>query len=154
MNHCGQSPWLLVLLSKHDAKSRLSRLVMLERQQQLHRALTDVTRAPGRARVLLQAMWHGQMHHGVMRQPRKDRIDSLRVSALSALFMRTPRVMRRQQRSERAKIVASLIGSAYLAASAAARLASVIEPTTANTNSFVGRVRIATKAPLRRLPSG
>ena len=50
-------------------------------------------------------------------------------------------------------IAASSTGFAYFDVSASACFASVIEPTTANTNSFVGLVRIATYPPLRRLPS-
>src|SRR5208337_4223072 len=66
----------------------------------------------------------------------------------SALLMRMPRVTLRQKRSERASMLASATGSAYFAASALACLTSVNEPTTAKTNSFVGRVRIAAKAAL------
>ena len=144
---------LLVLLGENDAQNRLGRLVVLQRQQQLHRTLADIAGAPCGARILLEAMRHGEMHHGVVRQPREDRVDRLGVASASALLMRMPRVMLRQKRTERASIVASSTWPAYLAASASARFGSVIEPTTAKTNSFVGHVRIAAKAPLRRLPS-
>ena len=66
---------LLVLLGEKDAQNRLGRRVVLQRQQQLHRALADVAHAPGGAGVLLEAVRRRQMHHGVVRQPRQDRVD-------------------------------------------------------------------------------
>ena len=64
-----------VLLRKDDPQDLPDRGVMLEREQELDRPLADVARAPGRAARLLQTMRHGQVHHGVLRQPGEDRVD-------------------------------------------------------------------------------
>ena len=71
---------LLVLLRENDAQQLLGRPVMLERQEQLQRALADVARAPCGARILLEAMRRREVDHGVVRQPREDRIDGLGVA--------------------------------------------------------------------------
>ena len=77
MNHCGQSPAQLVLLREDDAQDLLDRLVVLERQQELDRALADVARAPGGAGILLQPVRHGEVDHRVVREPREERVERL-----------------------------------------------------------------------------
>ena len=71
---------LLVLLGENGAQNLLGRSVMLERQEELERTLADVARAPRRARILLEAMRRREVDHGVVRQPREDRIDGLGVA--------------------------------------------------------------------------
>lgn len=61
----------LVLLGEDGAQHLLRRGVVLQRQQELQRALADVAGAPGAAGVLLQPVRHGQVDHRVMRQPGK-----------------------------------------------------------------------------------
>ena len=71
----------LVLLREDDPQDLLDRLVVLERQQELDRALACVARAPRGAPVLLQAMRHGEVHHGVVREPREQRIERRNVGS-------------------------------------------------------------------------
>ena len=66
---------LRVLLGKYDAQNRLGRFVVLERQQQFHRALADVTGAPRAAGILLKTVSHAEMHYRVVHQPGKNRVD-------------------------------------------------------------------------------
>ena len=65
--------------------------VVLEREQELDRPLADVARAPGGAGILLEAVRHGQMHHGVVGEPREHRIERRDVGA-ARREMRRPRV--------------------------------------------------------------
>ena len=50
---------LRVLLGKNDVENGFGNLIVLEGQEQLHRALADITGAPGPAGVLLEAVRHG-----------------------------------------------------------------------------------------------
>ena len=57
-----------------DGETRArDRFVVLERQQEFDRALADVPRSPGRSRVLLEPMRHGEVDHRVVREPRQRR---------------------------------------------------------------------------------
>ena len=144
---------VLVLLGKEDAQDLLDLLIVLERQQEFDRALADVARAPRAAGILFEAVRRGEMDHPVMCEPGKDRVDSKRVGGiLCALDANAAREFAPEaiRGFEHRRFVDRL---GVFDESASACFASVIEPTTANTNSFVGFVRIATYPPLRRLPS-
>ena len=65
----------LVLLGEDDPQDLLDRRVVLEREQELDRALADVAGAPGGAGVLLEAVRHGEMDHRVVREPREERVE-------------------------------------------------------------------------------
>ena len=62
----------LELLGKDDAQDLADRLMMAERQEEFHRPLADIARAPGRRRILFEAARHRQMHHGVLGEPGED----------------------------------------------------------------------------------
>ena len=145
---------VLVLLSEEDAQNLFDRLIVLERQQKFDRALAHVARAPGAAGVLFETVRRGEMDHPVMRKPGKNRVDGERIRGiLGALHPNAARELAPEAVGglEHRRFVDRL--SNILTVSASACFASVMEPTTANTNSLVGLVRIAAYPPLRRFPS-
>ena len=73
---------LFVLLREEDAQDLLDRPIVLEREQKFDRALADVARAPGAAGILFEAVRRGEMDHGVVREPREDRVDGERVRGI------------------------------------------------------------------------
>ena len=75
MNHCGQSPRRLILLREDDPQDLLDRRVMLERQQKLDRPLADIAGSPGGAGILFEPVRHGQMDHGIVGEPREQRVE-------------------------------------------------------------------------------
>ena len=64
-----------LLLGEDDPHDLPHRRVVLEREQELDRALADVAGAPGSAAELLEAVRHGEVDHRVVRQPREERVE-------------------------------------------------------------------------------
>ena len=119
MNHCGQSPRFSYCWAKTTAQDRLGRRVVLEREQQLERALADVARAPGRDRILLEAVRRREMDHRVMREPGENRVERLGFGA----GVLQPNAARDPPPDARGLAASSALPStplAYLAASASA----------------------------------
>ena len=75
MNHCGQSPCVSYCCAKTMRRISFDRLVVLQREKELHRTLADVARSPGRAGILLESVRHGQMDHRIVREPREQRVE-------------------------------------------------------------------------------
>jgi hypothetical protein len=65
---------ILVLLGEDDAQDLSHRLVVLEREEELDRPLAHIARAPGGAAVLIQAVWHREVNHRVVREPWKQAV--------------------------------------------------------------------------------
>src|SRR5262245_43737903 len=74
---------LFILLCEKDPKNVFDGLVMLQRDEKLDGSLTDIASAPRAAGVLLEAVWHGQMNHGIAYKPRKHCVEHCRVSTTS-----------------------------------------------------------------------
>ena len=63
---------------------------MFERQQELDRALADITRAPRAAGILFETVWRSQMNHPVMRKPGQDRVGSKSVGGVLGALHSNP----------------------------------------------------------------
>ena len=141
----------LLLLREDDPQDLLDRRVVLEREQELDRALAHVARAPGGAAGLLEAMRHGQVHHGVLREPGEDRVDRGDALAVAAQAQVAGDVLPVPRGGREARGIVDAPGVFRREPSASPGSASA--PTTAKSSASVGRVRSATEAPPRGWPS-
>ena len=126
---------------------------MLVGEQEFDRPLADVARAPGRTRILLEAVRHAQMHDGIMREPGKQRRLRGKVGARRCRAVR-PRTACRQNFDAGASM-ASLRDAGLVALRQALGLRRIGHRADDGEGeaSVVGRDRSATKAPLRAMPS-
>ena len=90
-----------ILLPHHPQQQIADRLEATEREQQLHRSLADVARAPAAAGVLLEAARRQVMHERIVREPRHDVRDAGKrfLSALAAGTVMDSRGTMRSARS-------------------------------------------------------